>query len=57
MFGPIETIWSKMAMGDKIVTWTYATSTGKKMLYFVNERPEVAAEYFWYHDQSKNPVF
>lgn len=57
IFGPIETIWSTMAMGDKIVTWTYNSTTGRKELYFVNDEPKVAGEFFWFHDQSKNPVF
>ncbi len=57
IFGPVEGIWDRMEMGDTLVTWIYETSNGRKEVYFVNDDPEVAGEFFWYHDQSKNPVF
>ena len=57
VFGPIEDIWYRIETGDKIVTWIYESRTGRKELYFINDDTEVAGEFFWYHDQSKNPVF
>lgn len=57
VFGPVETVWSRLEMGDHIVSWVYETRLGRKELYFANDETEVAAEFFWYHDESKNPVF
>ena len=57
IFGPIEDLWYKIEMGEKIVTWKYATDDGRKELYFVNDTSEVAGEFYWYNDLEKNPVF
>jgi len=57
IFGPIEGLWDQIEMGDKIVTWTYETSDGYKELYFLNDSPTVAGEFYWYNDPEKNPVF
>ena len=57
IFGPVEGLWDQIEMGDKIVIWTYETSVGYKELYFLNDLPEVAGEFFWYNDAKKNPVF
>ena len=57
IFGPFETVWSRIAMGDRVVTWAYETRRGRKELYFAGDDKKVAAEFFWYHDESKNPVF
>ena len=57
IFGPIEDLWYKIAMGEKIVTWKYETSDGWKELYFLNDSTEVVGEFYWYYDQNKNPVF
>jgi len=57
IFGPVESLWDQIEMGEKIVIWTYETSDGYKELYFLNNSPEVAAEFFWYNDPEKNPIF
>lgn len=57
IFGPFESLWDQIQMGDKIVTWTYETKTGYKELYFLNDTSEVAGEFYWYNDSKKNPVF
>ncbi len=57
IFGPVETLWSEMEMGDTLTTWTYLAPAGRKELYFVGESDEVAGEFYWYADESKNPVF
>lgn len=57
VFGPIEAIWYKIKMGEKVVVWIYETPKGRKELYFINSSTEVTGEFFWYKDQSKNPVF
>ena len=57
VFGPIEDLWYKIKMGEKIVTWKYATGNGRKELYFLNDTNEVAGEFYWYNDMEKNPVF
>ena len=57
VFGPIEDLWYKINMGEKIVTWKYATGDGRKELYFLNDTSEVAGEFYWYNDLEKNPVF
>ena len=57
VFGPVESLWYQMQMGDKIVIWIYETRTGRKELYFLNDAPEVADEFFWYNDSRKNPVY
>jgi len=57
IFGPIEGLWDQIEMGDKIVTWAYETSDGYKELYFLNDSPTVAGEFYWYNDPAKNPVF
>ena len=46
-----------MRSGDTLTIWTYTASNGRKELYFVGERPEVAGEFYWYNDHRKNPVF
>ena len=57
IFGSVGNLWYQMEMGDKIVIWVYQTKTGHKELYFLNDSPEVAGEFFWYKDSSLNPVF
>ena len=57
IFGPIEGLWDRAETGDAIVTWVYETPLGRKELSFVEGEKEVGVEFFWYHDQSKNPVF
>ena len=57
VFGPIEGLWDRAETGEAIVTWVYEARNGRKELYFIEGETEVAAEFFWYHDQSKNPVF
>ncbi len=57
VFGPIEDLWYKIEMGEKIVTWKYATGDGRKELYFLNDTNEVAGEFYWYNELEKNPVF
>ena len=57
IFGPIEDLWYKIEMGEKIVSWKYATANGRKELYFLNDTSEVVGEFYWYHDLEKNPVF
>ena len=57
IFGPIESLWDQIEMGEKIITWTYETSDGYKELYFLNDSPMVEGEFFWYKDSRKNPVF
>jgi len=57
IFGPVEGLWDQIQMGDKIVVWTYETETGYKELYFLNDLPDVAGEFYWYNDPEKNPVF
>jgi len=57
IFGPIEELWYKIEMGEKIVTWKYETSDGWKELYFINDSTGVVGEFYWYYDLEKNPVF
>ena len=57
IFGPIENVWAQVEMGDTIVTWVYEDRHGRKELYFAEGDTEIAAEFFWYDDESKNPVF
>lgn len=57
VFGPIADLWQRLAVGDRIVVWIYETRHGRKELYFINDSPQVAGEFFWHHDQSKNPVY
>ena len=57
VFGPIEDLWYKIKMGEKIITWKYETRDGRKELYFVNDSTEVVGEFYWYDDLEKNPVF
>jgi len=57
IFGPIEGLWDQMPSGETLTIWTYATSDGRKELYFVSDNPEVAGEFYWYDDLSRNPVF
>ena len=57
VFGPIEDLWYKIKMGEKIVTWKYTTSDGWKELYFLNDSTKVVGEFYWFNDLEKNPVF
>ncbi len=57
IFGPVANIWYQIQIGDKIVIWIYETKIGRKELYFINDAPEVMAEFFWYKDDTKNPAF
>jgi hypothetical protein len=57
VFGPIEAIWDKVPIGERIEAWTYETSAGNKTLYFLPASDKVVVEYFWYKDPKKNPVY
>lgn len=57
VFGPIEDLWYKIKMGEKIITWKYETRDGRKEFYFMNDSTEVVGEFYWYDDLEKNPVF
>ncbi|MDA0207604.1 MAG: hypothetical protein O3A53_10495 [Acidobacteria bacterium] len=57
IFGPIEGLWDQMPSGETLTIWTYSTSNGRKELYFVGDKPEVAGEFYWYDDDSRNPNF
>ena len=57
VFGPIEDLWYKIEIGEKIVIWKYETHDGWKELYFLNDSTEVVGEFRWYHDLESNPVF
>ena len=57
MFGPIEAIWDKVPVGEKIEAWTYEAADGSKTLYFLPASDQVAVEFFWYKDPKKNPVY
>lgn len=57
IWGPIEGMWYQLDMGDKIETWIYKTSSGRKEIYFLGTSDKVAGEFFWYKDHRKNPVF
>lgn len=57
IFGPVEGLWNQMPSGETLTIWTYSASDGRKELYFVGDDPEVAGEFYWYSDNSKNPVF
>ena len=57
VFGPIEDLWYKIEMGEKIVVWKYGTHDGWRELYFLNDSTEVVGEFRWYDDLEKNPVF
>lgn len=55
--GPVEDLWYRLEPGGQIVIWTYETDTGTRELYFLNDSPEVAGEFFRHSDESLNPVF
>ena len=57
VFGPIEELWYRIKMGEKIITWKYETEDGWKELYFLNDSKKVVGEFYWYYDHEKNPVF
>jgi hypothetical protein len=57
MFGPIEAIWDKVPVGEKIEAWTYAAKDGSKTLYFLPTSDKVAVEFYWFKDPKKNPVY
>lgn len=57
VFGPIEDLWYKIEMGEKIVIWKYTTHDGWKELYFLNDSTEVVGEFRWYDDLENNSVF
>jgi hypothetical protein len=57
IWGPQEQLWYELEMGDKLVTWIYNDSEGRKELYFLNDSTKVAGEFYWYNDESRNPQF
>lgn len=57
IWGPHEQLWYELDMGGKLVTWIFNDSEGRKELYFLNDSTEVAGEFYWFDDSSKNPVF
>lgn len=57
IWGPQEGLWYELEMGEKLETWIYKDNEGRKELYFLNDSAEVAGEFYWYDDESKNPVF
>lgn len=57
IWGPQEQLWYELEMGETLVTWIYRDSEGRKELYFLNDSTKVAGEFYWYDDESKNPVF
>lgn len=56
VFGPIEDLWYKVEIGEKIVIWKYETHDGWKELYFLNDSTEVVGEFRWYDDLEVNHV-
>ena len=46
VFGPVETFWSSMNMGDTVEIWSYRSSGGHVELYFLNGSDAVSGKGF-----------
>ena len=46
IWGPIESWWDELEMGDRIEIWAYQYDSGTYQLYFLNESDQVDFEAF-----------
>ena len=46
IFGPVETFWATMEIGDEVEIWSYPSPGGHVELYFLNDSDAVSGKGF-----------